>query len=289
MELCLNGKPVLILERADTKLSHTLVETGGTSPRFGDILDPFQDDVYWEFLQRRLEPTELVLTSMRFNTVIDAVLTALGRTRLFQLTPLESRRPSASTPNPELGLHGANLPAVVRYMRGNHPTAWDATMVAMRDIMPGLAGIRTEFTADRELTLIFEESGTKGWTANEVSDGTIQSLALFLCLFDPRVPLVMIEEPENSVHPWIVKTFVDACRRVTEKQVFVTTHSPALIAYLKPEELDVMWRDDSGQSHLDSLETLDPEARRLWSDGVVDLFQVIDGGTIPHALPSGFQ
>src|SRR5262249_5579111 len=138
--------------------------------------------------------------------------------------------------------------------------------------------IETHYTADRRLALIFQEADTRGWTAAEVSDGTIQSLALFTCLFDPRVPIAMIEEPENAVHPWIVRAFVDACRAARAKQVLVTTHSPALIAYLAPDEIDIIWRDPDGHSQVESLENADPEARRLWSEGDLDLFQLIDAG-----------
>ena len=205
----------------------------------------------------------MILNRLLFNSVLQEILEDLGRTRLFQLTPVECRLPGAATPNPELQRHGGNLPAVVRYMQQHHADAWKATLKAMHGIVPGLTGIETAFTTNRRLTLLFHERGARAWSSDEVSDGTIQSLALFTCLFDPRVPLALIEEPENSVHPWIVKTFVDACRHATGKQLLVTTHSPALISYLTPSELAILWRTRDGRTHLAPLKDLDPHAPKL--------------------------
>jgi predicted ATPase len=278
-------RPVLELQRTDQDISVKTVEV--RDPTLKELAEPFEQEAFLTFVNERTETTELALNRMTFNPVVESLIAALGRTRLFQLNPVECRKPGASTPNPELERHGANLPAVVRYIKQHEHGAWEAVMVAMRRIMPGLTSIETHYTADRHLSLLFAEHGTRGWTANEVSDGTIQSLALFTCLFDPRVPLVLIEEPENAVHPWIVRTFVEGCREATAKQILLTTHSPALIAFLKPNELDVMWRSSDGHSHVCDLLSLDPQAEKLWADGTVDLFQLIDGGWLREAIPPG--
>jgi predicted ATPase len=261
----------------------------GAKEELERMLDPFNVTSFNTYLEDSLEPTALVLNRLSFNVVMRDWLAELGRTRLFQLTPVECRRPGSATPNPELDRHGANLPAVVRYMQRNHRPAWTATLDAMRGVMPGLTAIETHFTTDRRLALLFHEKGARAWTSDEVSDGTIQSLALFTCLFDPRVPLALIEEPENSIHPWIVKMFVDACRIAEDKQVIVTTHSPALISYLRPSELDIVWRDGGGRTKVCSLEELDPQAASLWEAGELDLYELVDGGWIRQSVPPGLQ
>ena len=154
----------------------------------------------------------------------------------------------------------------------------------MRRLVPGLEDIRTEFTPDRRLTLQFVEAGSgRPWSTDEVSDGTIQALALFVALFESRSGLVVIEEPENSVHPWIVRNFVEACRSA-EKQIIVTTHSPALINYLKPSEIAVVARR-GGETTIRPLEELDPDAMPLWIDGKVSTFEILDSGWIVEAVP----
>jgi predicted ATPase len=110
---------------------------------------------------------------------------------------------------------------------------------------------------------------------------------MFCALFDSRSPLTFIEEPENSVHPWIIRVFVDACRSVRDKQVILTTHSPALINYLRPEEVDVVWRR-KGRTKVAPLVELDPQAAKLWESGESSIFDLVDSGWIRETIPDAF-
>jgi predicted ATPase len=281
--------PVIEVKRRNNAITISMDKELEKNSNLQLLVDPFGEDGFLEYLQRLLEPTDLALNRMAFNQPVSALLENLGQTRLFQLTPVECRKAGSSTPSPELERHGGNLPGVVRYMQRNEPDAWERTLNAMRRIVPDLSTISTEFTTGRRLALLFQERGARAWNADEVSDGTIQSLALFTCLFDPRIPFALIEEPENSVHPWIVRTFADACREAQGKQVLVTTHSPALMSYLTPDELEIMWRSEDGHTHLCPLGELDPDAPRLWSNGKIDLYDLIDGGWVRESVPPGMQ
>jgi predicted ATPase len=237
-------------------------------------------------LTEGLSPTQLWLLTGGY--LARYLARTLGNTRLYKLNPLECRRPGVMTPNPDLDRYGNNLPGLVAYMQRNHHKAWAATLQAMRDIVPGLEDIRIAFTQDRRLALQFVEKGVgRPWTSEEVSDGTIQSLALFAVLHDPRISLVLIEEPENSVHPWIVRAFVDACRAAKDKQIIITSHSPALIGYLKPDEVTVVWRTQ-GRTKLQRLVDIEPEAYTMWSSGELTPFDILDSGWIRQSVPEGY-
>lgn len=257
---------------------------------YRDIAFPFSDSDFarWLGQGKGVESTELMVGLRAFNTLSSAFARMVGNSRVYQLAPLESRRSGVPTPNPDLGRHGANLPAFVAQLRKSDQELWSQVMQMMRRLVPGLEDIRTEFTPDRRLTLQFVETGSgRPWSSNEVSDGTVQALALFVALFEPRSGLVVIEEPENSVHPWIVRNFVEACRSA-EKQVLITTHSPALINYLKPSEVAVVSRR-GGETTIRPLEELDPEAMSLWSAGKVSTFEILDSGWVSEALPESAQ
>ena len=177
----------------------------------------------------------------------------------------------------------ADLPAFVDFMRNNEKI-WSTVMETMQRVMPGLADIRTAFTEDRRVSLRFVEDGVgRPWTADEVSDGTIQTLAMLAALFDPRTRFVTFEEPENSVHPWILRNFIEACR-AADKQVLITTHSPTLINRLEPSEVVVVARD-RGETSARPLLDLDPDAERVWSEGHALLFEILDTGSVPQAVP----
>ncbi len=249
------------------------------------IVYPFNDPSFRQFLQQQSTTSGLMLPTLVFNRVVKAFSEAIAQTRVYQLTPLQSRGASVATPLVDLERHGENLPTMVSAMQQTDPKAWALVLSAMRKIVPGLETVETTFTHDRRRTLVFREKGVgRPWTSEEISDGTIQSLALFSTLYSSRGHLIVIEEPENSVHPWIVRVFVDACREVSGKQVIVTTHSPVVLEYIRPDELMVVWRA-AGRTHIKPLTELDPEAQTAWESGRATVFELLDSGLVRESVP----
>jgi predicted ATPase len=84
--------------------------------------------------------------------------------------------------------------------------------------------------------------------AKFASDGTLKMLAYLTVLYDPDPPqLVGIEEPENHLHPRLLPELAEECREASARtQLMVTTHSPFFVNGLRPEELWVLYRDQSG-------------------------------------------
>jgi energy-coupling factor transporter ATP-binding protein EcfA2 len=90
--------------------------------------------------------------------------------------------------------------------------------------------------------------------ARQASDGMLIVLAYLAILYMPmesRPGMLLIEEPENGVHPsrlkeiiGIVRELVDARRGTT--QVVMTTHSPYVLDEFRPEEVTVCLRQPDG-------------------------------------------
>jgi predicted ATPase len=249
------------------------------------IIYPFNDPSFQQFLRQQSTTSGLLLPTLVFNGVVKAFSEAIAQTRVYQLTPLQSRGASVATPLVDLERHGENLPTMVSAMQQTDPKAWALVLSAMRKIVPGLETVEATFTHDRRRTLVFREKGVgRPWTSEEISDGTVQSLALFSTLYSSRGHLIVIEEPENSVHPWIVRVFVDACREISGKQVIVTTHSPVVLGYVRPDELMVVWRE-AGRTHIKPLTELDPEAQTAWESGRATVFELLDSGLVRESVP----
>lgn len=277
--------------RKYTSKPESLRGKGGTVAHnaWDRILRGFGDE-WTAMFEESIGTVDLLTSGLRLmNPVVRAFEDSLGGVRLYQVTPLECRKAGAPTPNADLDLHGGNLPALVEYMQKRHDSVWARILDAMRIIVPDLVDIRTSFTHDRRLTLEFVERGVgRPWTVEEISDGTIQSLALFTAIYDPRTVLAFIEEPENAVHPWVVRALVDACRSVPNKQIIITTHSPVLIGYLSPAEVFVVWRAN-GRTNLAPMNQLDPEAQEQWASGQVSTFDLVDTGWIRESVPESFK
>jgi predicted ATPase len=85
-------------------------------------------------------------------------------------------------------------------------------------------------------TLKFSEIDSKlDFRAQQMSDGTIRLLGL-LAIFTQfrRPPVVVIEEPENALHSYAIRSLVNLIKNVSIQssdptQTFLTTHSPLVV------------------------------------------------------------
>jgi predicted ATPase len=112
---------------------------------------------------------------------------------------------------------------ILRYMRKAFPRSFD--------------GIVIEQTGPNSLYAKFMEKGRRQpILASGVSDGHIQLLILLTALFAEgrdRPSLLLIDEPETSLHPWALAVFGEAMIEAANqwnKQVVLATHSPVLIS-----------------------------------------------------------
>jgi predicted ATPase len=211
----------------------------------------------------------------------------LGAVKVFQVDSRSCREAGVPSPSPELSRSGHNLPVTLDYLKREFPREYSAVLETARKIMPTLEKIETDWTHNRSLTLFVKERGIRRpWTSEDVSTGTIQTIALLVAAFDPRAPLVVIEEPENSVHPWALRNLAQAFRIASEqKQIMLTTHSPILIDQLKPEEVWVV-RKPGTETKIDPLLSLDPSLKESWGQGKFTLSEYLDSGAVPEAVPA---
>ena len=86
-------------------------------------------------------------------------------------------------------------------------------------------------------------------------------LTAFLTLAYGKTPgLLLLEAPENGLHPFLLKLVIDLLRKIStgevgnrKRQVIVTTHSPLLLNYAKPEEVRIFLRDQERGTQVRSL------------------------------------
>ena len=241
-----------------------------------------------QYRRKSVPPTELLVGRGTWMRALELFTHAVGSLRVFQISPTKVREFAASIPNPELDRFGANLPAVVDMLKRDHPKQWGLVLHTMRRITPTLEEIEVDYTAARTLGLYFrEEEIGRPLSAHEISDGTMHALAVLLTIVDPRSQALVIEEPEYSVHAWILRNLIKACQQVSEdKQIFLTTHSPVVLNAVDPEDIHIVWRH-RGESKIERLLALDPMARELWESGEVGIFDLLDSGDVLQAIPPG--
>ncbi len=97
------------------------------------------------------------------------------------------------------------------------------------------------------------------------------ALGLFIALLAADHRVVLIEEPENCLHPWILMRFLEHCREISElKQILITTHSPLVVGGAKPEELYLIERA-RGETAIVSAQEREPHLNTIVRRQALDL------------------
>ncbi len=102
--------------------------------------------------------------------------------------------------------------------------------------------------------------------ASQAAEGMLYILGYLALMYLPHPPRVLlIEEPENGIHPNRVGDIVRILRRLVERhpqtQIVMSTHSPYLVDAFMPEEVTWCRRNAVGEVVLTRLDNL-PEVER---------------------------
>ncbi|MFM7576036.1 MAG: AAA family ATPase [Microcystaceae cyanobacterium] len=112
------------------------------------------------------------------------------------------------------------------------------------------------------LELIDKYSGYR-IDSSEISDGTLRILGFLTAIYQKDTPsIICFEELENGVHPWLLHKLVELLQIVSTEgingkpvQVLITTHSPLLLNYVKPEQIRAVELDKEGKTQVHKLPT----------------------------------
>jgi predicted ATPase len=134
---------------------------------------------------------------------------------------------------------GSNLPLVVEQLSRENPDRMDAWAAHLRTCLPNVQKIRTVIRPhDLNSYLVVTYGSGLEVPSWSLSDGTLRVLAMTLLAYVPdlRGP-ILIEEPENGIHPKAIETVYQSLRSIYDVQVLAATHSPVIVGLAKPEDL----------------------------------------------------
>lgn len=166
-----------------------------------------------------------------------------------------------------------NVTVAFRSLTGRRQASVVATMAR---IVPGLREIRVE-PFDRYLVLRFVQEQHKGKTATfsatEMSDGALRALGILTALAQlTKDTLLVIEEPEVSVHPGAAQLLYEALKEASSRgSVLVTTHSADLLDAAS-EDAILVCRYDGGVSRVGPLAA---SQRAIVRDGLFSLAELV--------------
>ena len=194
-----------------------------------------------ETLAPAVEPNALALPLVGGDRRFRPALRFLAGMRTYRIEPSALR--VMQDPDGGVGLRsdGRNAASVLREIRRRSPEDWTRICELLERVVPGTVDVRPKKHGNK-LTLEFTQKRAGAepvrFEAFSMSDGTLRVLGLIAAVFQRPAPsLLVIEEPEASVHPGAVGSILDVLRLASRSmQVVVTTHSP--------DVLDAKWIED---------------------------------------------
>ena len=153
----------------------------------------------------------------------------------------------------EIGPSGEHLAIVLGRLKQKNRPAFNRLISRVKRLFPALSDISVTGRGWGWYRITAQEGTDRKVTFNsqQMSDGVLRLLAVTSMLYVEKTPSVlMFEEPENGVHPQLIREVVQILRELTQRkppnacQVFLTTHSPYVLDefYDHPEQVYCMDR-----------------------------------------------
>ncbi|MCS3809664.1 ATP-binding protein [Xanthomonas sp. 4461] len=120
-------------------------------------------------------------------------------------------------------------------------------------------GLCTELDPSTGRRFVVFKSGANRFRPEEISDGTMKWLCLLVAIYVPQSKVILLEEPENFMHPWMQQRFVSILREQGKKlntAVIMTTHSATILNALMVSEL-LLVRHEGGATSVQNVEDVD--------------------------------
>lgn len=210
------------------------------------------EDILPKFLTERLQPGKPLLAEDPFFLMFipPREKSIFSNVAIYDF---DSKLPKKSVPitgKVELEEDGSNLAIVLKNI------LWDEDKKRkfsnlLKDLLPFVEDVDVEKFSDRSLLLKLREIYIQEQylPAFLISDGTINVIALLVALYFEKKPLIIIEEPERSIHPYLISKVVDMMKDASQqKRIIVTTHNPEVVKYAGLENILLVSRDKEGFS-----------------------------------------
>lgn len=172
---------------------------------------------------------------------------ALEGTQLLRLDPDFLRKPNALIPdNQPLRFsdeRGTGLAALYDALVVRDLAAYAALNEELAKLFPSVKSIQLGNPSPSEKAIGVKLADGAFVPAELMSEGLLYYLAFAILPHLDPTPLLLIEEPENGLHPARIAEVMRVLRAISEKtQVILATHSPLVINELRPEEVTVVTR-----------------------------------------------
>lgn len=192
----------------------------------------------------------------------------------------ELRREQTPKDSPVLSKHGENMPAALRSLLAKK-IEFSRLKDSFETIAPHIFNMKPfSLKTGNEFIEFIESSKGRNIESWNSSDGSLRALAILVALESANNnSIVIIEEPEQNLHPWAVRTLIEHMREIVKEknvQIILTTHSEQVLERIEPNEVRVVNRDPEEGTKFKRIEQIIPnsdikmgEVGKLWVKGLL--------------------
>jgi predicted ATPase len=187
-----------------------------------------------ESIQPPLDPESLVLPLIAgANEDWKRILETLRAISVHQFSPQAIRNEPKIGSEERLSRDGSNAGDVLKHIKPKDRSWIEERLSAA---IPGIRGVKATARVGRRV-IVFQQEGEANqaydFDASMMSDGTVRSLGILLALRQtPRPSIVLLDEIEDSLHPYAHGVLLDAIGAVSEEfPIVLSTHNPEILSH----------------------------------------------------------
>lgn len=153
------------------------------------------------------------------------------------------RMPQQMRPATLPGAQGEDLVSCLYSLRENDPDRFEVLQDTLAAAFPDFERLAFPPAAAGMLSMTWKDRNySKPMYMHQLSEGTLRFLWLATLLGSRDLPpIVLLDEPEVSLHPSLQNLLVQLMREASARsQIIVATHSDRFVRFLRPEELLVV-------------------------------------------------
>jgi predicted ATPase len=170
------------------------------------------------------------------------------------------RLPQTMAPTFLPGRNGEELVPFLYYLRETDPKRFEVIEDTLKAAFPRFEGLGFPPVAAGTIAMTWKErERSKPLYTHQLSEGTLRFLWLTALLQSPGLTaLTLLDEPEVSLHPELLRLLADQLREASRRtQIVVATHADTLVRFLEPKEIVALDSDDDGMTTLTRADEFD--------------------------------
>ncbi len=219
-------------------------------------LDNVKDRFFYneDDFKEEIKPHQSIIKTRRIPLISFMFERALKGIYLYDINPKPLKNFSFISGKSELESDGSNLILILKKLL-NDKEKEEKLSEIIKDFLPFIQKITVDKLADKYIYANIKEIFSKEifLPASLMSDGTIKIIALIIILFFEKKPLIIIEEPEGNIHPFLISKVIEMMKDVSSrlnKQIIITTHNSEVVKYSGIDHLFLVHRSEKGFSEI---------------------------------------